>query len=340
MNVRITGILVLFLSLFLNISCRRNEYRKNVSSIAVDIEITRLEMDLFTPSPYEIPGFVPELKKKYGSFLQLFSYVINTGDITDSSFGDFLVRYCTDKLNNEVYSEVMRLYPDLEAIEKDLEDAFRHYLWYFPDRNVPAVSTCISGFNNSLITGDSAIGIGLDRYLGTESRFYPMLQIYKYLALRMNSWNIVPDCMYGWGSTEWNFEELNYKDDNVLTEMIHEGKLRYFQKCMLPEISDTLLFGFTYNQTKFCKNNESQMWQYLIGHDLLFSTDQFVMRKLVGEAPFTSWFTNESPGRAATWLGFRIVESYMKRNKDISLGEMMKNTDIQGILEGSRYNPQ
>lgn len=340
MRVRITGISVLLLLLFLISSCKRNEYRKNISSISVDIEITRLETDLFTLSPYEIPDIVPELKKKYGSFLQLFSYVINTGEVNDSSFGDFLVRFCTDKLNNEVFSEVIRLYPDVKTIENDLEDAFRHYLWYFPGRDVPAVSTCISGFNSSFITGDSVIGIGLDRYLGTECGYYPKLQIYRYLALRMNLWNIVPDCMYGWGSTEWNFEELNYKDDNVLTGMIHEGKLRYFEKCMLPEIPDTLLFGFTDNQMKFCRNNESQMWQYLIGQDLLFSTDQFVMRKLVGEAPFTSWFTNESPGRAATWIGFRIVESYMKKNKDISLGEMMSNREIQDILEGSRYNPR
>jgi hypothetical protein len=340
MKVRITAIPVLLLSLLVFSSCKTNDYRKNVSSIKVDIEINRLETDLFTPSPDKIPGIVPELKNKYGSFLQLFSYVINTGDVNDSSFGDFLVRFCTDKLNNEVYAEVMKLYPDVETIEKDLEDAFRYYLWYFPEKKVPAVSTCISGFNNSLITGDSVIGIGLDRYLGTECIYYPRLQIYRYLALRMNSWNIVPDCMYAWASTDWNFEELKYKDDNILAEMIHEGKLRYFEKCMLPEINDSLLFGFTSDQIKFCKNNESQMWQYLIEHDILFSTDQFVIRKLIGESPFTSWFTNESPGRAATWLGFRIVESYMKKKKDVSLGEMMKNTDIQGILEGSRYNPK
>ena len=55
---------------------------------------------------------VPDLKKKYDGFLQLFSYVINTGDINDSSFGDFLVRFCTDKQNNDVYSLTMKKFPD------------------------------------------------------------------------------------------------------------------------------------------------------------------------------------------------------------------------------------
>ncbi|HNW57071.1 MAG TPA: hypothetical protein PKM69_04815, partial [Bacteroidales bacterium] len=88
------------------------------------------------------------------------------------------------------------------------------------------------------------------------------------------------------------------------------------------------------------RNNESQMWQYLIENDLLFKTDQFMIRKLTGEAPFTSYFTNESPGKAAVWIGFRIVESYMMKNPGITLEDLMKNTDVSGILEKAKYSPQ
>ncbi len=75
-------------------------------------------------------------------------------------------------------------------------------------------------------------------------------------------------------------------------------------------------------------------------NDLVFSTDKFTIRKLVGEAPFTSYFTNESPGRAAGWIGFRIVESYMMKNQGASLSNLMENTDIQDILEKAKYNPK
>jgi uncharacterized protein YjaZ len=108
---------------------------------------------------------------------------------------------------------------------------------------------------------------------------------------------------------------------------------------MLSETVDEIIFGFTPDQMKFCKNNESQMWQYLIENDLLFKSDQFTIRKLTGEAPFTSYFTNESPGRAAVWLGFRIVESYMMKNPGINIEELMKDTDVQGILEKAKYSP-
>ena len=82
------------------------------------------------------------------------------------------------------------------------------------------------------------------------------------------------------------------------------------------------------------------MWQYLIEKNLLFNTDMLTIRKLTGEAPFTSFFTNESPGGAAVWIGFRIVESYMMKNATTSLDDLMKSTDIQQILEKAKYNPQ
>ena len=59
-----------------------------------------------------------------------------------------------------------------------------------------SVFTCITGFNNSIITGDSVLGISLDRYLGADCEYYPRLDIYKYIAARMTPENIVPDCMY------------------------------------------------------------------------------------------------------------------------------------------------
>jgi len=335
--------LILILILILaqaTVSCKRNHYRVNTSSTGVTIEIKRLEKDLFSLNPDQVIPAIPSLKKKYGGFLQLFSLVINTGDISDDSFGDLLLRFCSDKQNYEVYNQTEKKFDNIGFIEDGLKDAFRHYKYYFPDKNIPAVFTCITGFNNSIITGDSLLGIGLDRYLGADCPYYPRLNIFKYQAARMTPENIVPDCMYGWAASEWDFSALKYPADNVLAEIIHNGKLKYFEKCMLPETADDIIFGFTKEQMKFCQNNEGQMWQYLVENNLLFSTDQLTIRKLTGEAPFTGYFTKESPGRAADWIGFRIVESFMTSNKGEELEEMLKSTDIQNILEKAKYSPQ
>lgn len=340
MRTRFTTFIFLLLIVSALTSCKKNHYKVNTASVKVKVEIKRLEKDLFTVNPNELITKVPLLKQKYNGVLQFFSSVIKTGDINDKSFGDQLVSFCTDKQNNDVYAETMKVYPDVVEIETGLQEALRHYLYYFPEGKVPAVFTCITGFNSSIITADSVLGIGLDRYLGADCKYYPQLEIYRYLAVRMTPENIVPDCMFGLGAHLWDFSTLNYKNDNVLSEIIHNGKLKYFEKSMLPEASDKLIFGFTSDQLKFCRKNESQMWQYLVEHDLLFNSEQFTIRKLTGEAPFTTYFTSESPGRAAVWLGFRIVESYMMKNRDVNLGDLMKNIDVQSILEGAKYSPQ
>ena len=338
--MRFIIISLLIISLIAGSSCRRDHYKVNTSSINVNIGIKRLEKDMFSISPEKIAESVPVLREKYSGFLQYFSYVIKAGDINEPSFGDMLVRFCTDRLNNEIYDSVMKVFPEVTEIENGLEDAFRHYIYYFPERKVPSVYTCITGFNYSIIASDSILGISLDRYLGAYSRYYPQLGIYSYISARMTPLNVVPDCMYGWADSEWIFDSTGYAVDNVLSRMIHYGKLKYFEKCMLPDEPDELIFGFTTGQMNFCRNNELQMWQHLIEHDLLFSTEQFEIRKLTEDAPFTSYFTNESPGRAANWIGFRIIESYMMKNPGVKLEELMKETDIQGLLQKAKYSPK
>jgi hypothetical protein len=322
------------------VSCRKNHFIVDTSKIKVNINIKRLEKDLFTLNPSEIKNKIPDLQVKYDGFLRFFGYVINIGEVSDSTWGDGLVKFCTDKLNNEVYTGTIMVFPEIKNIEKELTQAFNHYRYYFPSKKIPGVFTCITRFNNSMITGDSVLGIGLDKYLGSDCKYYPGLEIYKYQAAKMNPYNIVPDCMYAWASSEWNYKDMGYQNDNALTEILHEAKLLYFVKSMLPEHSDNLIFGFTAGQMKFCRNNEAMMWQYLVEHNLLFSSEQLTKRKLTGEAPFTLYFSKESPGRAAVWLGFRIIESYMINNKNTSLEDIMKNTDIQGILEKARYSPK
>jgi hypothetical protein len=81
------------------------------------------------------------------------------------------------------------------------------------------------------------------------------------------------------------------------------------------------------------------MWEYLVEHDLLFSTDQMIIKKLTENAPFTTYFTNESPGRAANWIGYRIIESYMQRNSDRALSDLMSMSDLSRLLEFSAYSP-
>ena len=95
--------------------------------------------------------------------------------------------------------------------------------------------------------------------------------------------------------------------------MIQEGKMMYFMDAMLPDLSDTLKIGFTVKQLEFCKKNEALMWTFLAEHKLLFSTDRMSIKRFMDDGPYTSAFTDESPGLAPCprWCGAgrRIVDA-------------------------------
>jgi len=142
--------------------------------------------------------------------------------------------------------------------------------------------------------------------------------------------------MLFWSETEFEF---NDSVDDLISNMIYSGKLMYLLHALLPEQPDTLKWGFTSNQLNFCINNEKQMWTYLVSNKLLFNSDRFTVNKFIEEGPFTSDFTNESPGRAAIWLGYRIVRSYMNKNPDLTIEDLMKESNYMNILNLSAYNP-
>lgn len=320
-------------------SCRQKSYVVNVNDIEIDLSINRLEKELFEGEPSTLQDRIFGLKESHSEFMQILGYVINIGNPEDESWNSNMVLFATDRQNVEVYKAVKDVYNNIPDLESDLEDAWKHYRYYFPDNSIPAVYTCISGFNNSIIVGDKVIGISLDRYLGADSKYYPMLGIYNYLRNNMIPEKIVSDCMYGWAASNWEMPSKGEADNKLLNYILNEGRLLYFSRLMTPELPDSLVFGYTGLQMQFCKNNEAQMWEYLIEHDLLFSTDQMLIKKLTENAPFTTYFTSESPGRAANWIGYRIVESYMQKNQDKSLAYLMTLDDLNEILELSKYSP-
>ena len=90
---------------------------------------------------------------------------------------------------------------------------------------------------------------------------------------------------------------------------------------------------------EWCEKNEGRMWAYMAEHKLLFSTNQMDKNKLVNETPFTVFFGNESPGRAATYVAYKIVLAYMRNMQSVSVEELMNERDNQKILRLAKYTP-
>lgn len=330
------------ITFLLVLSCHRGPLDVNTSNIDLEINILRLEKDLFESDHEDLTTTIQLVSEKYGEFLSLFNRVIRIGETGSPGYQEYLSLFLIDEINNEVYEKTMETFPDLGELETKLTDAFKHYRYYFPEKEIPAVYSFVSRFNTSLIVGENMLGVGLDRYLGSDCEYYQQLGLQRYAQFNMHEDKIVPDCMYAWASTEWTFEGEDRQDkpsQNVLNHMIYQGKLLYFVEAMMPDAQEELIMGFSEEQMKWCRMNEQTMWVYLIEQKLLYDTDYLTINKLTREGPFTSYFPRESPARASVWLGLQIVKQYMERMSDVNLEELMNDTDYQKILQLSQYNP-
>lgn len=320
------------------LSCNRSSDNIDLRSINVKIEIKRFDKALFSLNPDSVIESIPKLSNDYGAFFDLFGEgIIHIGKPTDPDFIGYLESFITDKMVSATYQKVQEVFPNMNDLNSEFTDAFKRFHHYFPTREIPSIYSFVSGFNQSTVLADGLLGIGLDRYLGGDYKNYPLLGIPLYSINDMKPSKITSDCMRAWAIGEFPF---NDSIDNLINNIIYEGRLMYFTKKMLPDQPDSLIFGFSPQQMTWCESNEEPMWTYLIENKMFFISDSFTINKLVNDAPFTSGFSQESPGRAVIWLGYKIVDSYMRNVKnDISFQELMLNRDYQKIFNQSKYRP-
>jgi hypothetical protein len=280
----------------------------------------------------------PGLKAKYGNFLEGYSTrVINIGRTDQCQLCiDYLRSFLEYDANKDVYEECKKSYTDLAPLRQSIESAFKHYLHYYPDAALPDVYLLISGFNQSMVVDSGLVGVSVEKYLGADCQFYEWLAIPNYLRRKMVPEKIVPDIMKAIAYTEFTY---NDSIDNVLNNMVYQGKVLYFVKKMMPALHDSLLFDYSKAELAWCNKHESTMWKVMVEKRYLFGNNRMDIQKFIGDAPFTSFFGQESPGRAANWIGYQIVDAYMVGNPTVTLPQLMSIDDGQVILAGSAYRP-
>jgi hypothetical protein len=320
------------------VSCQKNPLKIDVSKVDLKLYIKRLDRDIFKVKPENKQIVIKELSQTYGSFFDDYSEnILALGNPSDSLYSTYLNTFLTDSMRVISRIKIDSVFNDMSGLQKKLEDGFRHYKYYFPNNQIPEIITIISGFNQSVVMTRDAIGISLDNYLGAKCPYYVMLGMPEYKRQNMYGDKIPTDVLYNWGISEFG---INESKNDLISNMIYQGKMLYFLDAMFPEEPDYLKFGDKPEKLEWCKKNESVMWTYLIEHRLLFTTDWMNIVRFVGPAPFTSVFTTDSPGRAGAWLGWQIVKKYMKKNSDISLQTLMSENDYQKILNDSGYSPE
>jgi hypothetical protein len=322
---------VLFLVCAL-VSCKDAKKTPNVDNIDVNIEVVRFDKDIFSINDVSV------LREKYGMFFDNFChFVLGIGTQDSASFENNLNLFRNDSIVLLAQNKAAAILDDYEkTLNAELTKSFKLYKYYFPKNEIPQIYIYTSGFNQSLILDENIIGVGMDKYLGDDEPVYVALGFSKYLVQNMRKEQITGDVIGVLALDIIQFDAVRY---TLIEKMIYEGKLLYFKQQLCPYLSENDLFGFTKDQLKFCKNNEAQMWTHLVENKLLYSDDYVTITKFTEYAPFTPEFTDDSPGKAANWIGFKIVEKYMNKT-NASLLELINEKKHEKILREAKYSPK
>ena len=319
-------------------SCADNQFKVDTSKIELSFEAKRLDVDLFEFTIENAPEKIKFLNDKYGDFFEVYNAQILK--IGTSSGVDYALRlsefiqYCNDE---NITDSVHAVFKQTDNTEQLITEALKHHKYYFPEKETPEIVMFISAFNESVVTVENTVGIALDKYLGEKSSFYERLGIEKYLRRRMTPEAIPADVMRALAMAEYPFESTS---DALMEHMLYEGKIQYYLNCMLPETADSIKWRYTQKQFRWAQNNEENVWNYLVENKKLFETDRLQVRQYVGDAPFSTPFTDVSAPRIGVYVGYKIILAYMKNSPDTDLKTLMQNADYQSILSKSKYNPK
>ena len=309
-----------------------------MSKIKVDVQLLRFEQDIFALDTTNLQMGMQNLLGKYPVMLPLFcNEIIHDQSNPKETPREALSAFLSFPQVRHLNDTVQQVYGDLGWLEKDLNQMFRYYKYYFPKKPTPQVVTMISEFATDAFTaGDSLCGIGLDMFLGeTYPGYDPDVFPYfmrrqfqkDYITVRLSK-AIAQNCAD------------QPPGQRLLDLMLHYGKRLYITDCLLPDVADSLKMGYTRKQMEGCYANEAEVWARMLSEKMLYSTDFDKIRKLVTPSPNAPAIFQEAPGEIGNWMGLQIVRAYMKRYPKTTMEELLALKDAQKFLELAKYKPK
>lgn len=338
--------ILLFVSLVVWLLIFNSKDTKNIdiSKIDLNIEVTRFDQifdDQVNSS--ELNNSLLMLRQQDSIFFDFYTVqVMNFGKISDTvgpvlwSIEEFLTNEAVADLRDTINYK----FENINPFTKELTEAFKHFKYYFPEKSIPKVYTINSEFSYNVVMLDSTLlAVALDMYLGQDYPYYYSFDFPNYIIKRLEREYMVPNCM------EVIYNEYFGPDDMRETEaliyaMIENGKKLYFLECMQPKKQKHILIGFSKEQYNWCQKEEADIWKFYNEMDLFYSKDYMEHRRHAKDGPTTLGMPPEAPGNVGSWVGWQIVNQYMKNaGENVSLQELLL-TKPETILAKSKYKPK
>lgn len=230
------------------------------------------------------------------------------------------------------------VYPDITPIEQQLGhilDKAADLQLALPQRRYAAV---VWGNLKSMVITDSVMLIALNHYLGEDyegynNRLWPVYKRIEKTPARMPY-----DMAEVLVATQYPYDGGD--NPTALSRMLYEGALAIARLRVVDGATPASALGYTDDQWRWFEENERMLWDAVVSRNLLYDTNPLTVSQLVDPAPATSVIEPYVPPRAGRYIGYRIMESYLKHN-DTPLPELLSASvyNNSATLQMARYNP-
>lgn len=333
-------------------SCGNSEKAPDVSNIKVDLKTSRFDLDLYALDTNHLGDGLQKLHTKYPDFLDYFldtlmAYNIK-GSYSDTTKGvrEDLKQFLTFKDYVALEETIKKEYPDCKDVDKELTYGFRYLKHYFPDAVLPKIIYLNMGLSKwaTFPLDSTTMCIGLDMFLGDDFPHYKSVGLADYMAPHRRK-SYIPASTF---SAFYRAVHPFLTDDRALLDlMIQRGKEQYFLHKILPQTADTVLFGFTKVQWKWCEANESYLYNFFIQQNLLYNKEGHSIMAYIMDGPFAKGLeapdagVKQTPGNIGSYLGYKIVCAYMEQNPKTTLRELIdQKTEPSRFLDMAKYRPK
>ena len=306
---------------------------------AVEVEIVRFDSAQLAVRPDSVVDGIRRLYTDYEEFMPMYVEGILRIPTEDTAYlCEMYAQFLTDTVMGFAQTNALakEKFANVDSLQEALNTGFSRLHYLFPDWEIPAkVYLFVSGFNSSVMYYENVVGVGVDMYLGSDYPYYNQV-VYNYQKQTMRKACIAGDLLSMY--LAYNIA-YNSKYNRLLEHMIFRGKQMFLLKELLPEEPVWEIIGYSKEQWDWCETYEQAIWNRIMEKRDLFKTESTVRASYLNEGPFTAEISQESPGRLGVWIGWQIVDSYMRNNEQVTIQELISEGDAQKILEQSFYKP-
>ena len=331
-------ILFFVLSFCILQGCAGDPYAVDTSEVDYRPEFLRLDRAIFDLPKATRPEDLTALRNTFDGFLDLyFEDIMRVGPVDNPMTSELFSRFLSDPVWQDLQKTIEQRHPDLDDESRRIGEAMRRYAVLFEADTLPRLVAYNSGFNVGVYPTSEWLGVGLEWYSGGD---YPIIDrlppdlFPQYKRDKMKPEFLVPNAVKGWLMVRFA-DQLT--DTDLLGHMVFFGKILYITKALVPDLSIADLLNYTNDQLAWSRSNEFDVWKHFVENDLIFTKDGGKINQMTGDGPFTPGMPPQSPGGIGTWVGYRMVESYMKRHSDTTLKELMAMENDRAFLQ--TYKP-